>query len=42
MLPKISSSDKQIRYNGMKSGDICRITRSNETTGFYTELKLVR
>lgn len=41
-LPKIPSTDKQIRYNGLKPGDVCKITRKSEVTGFSLEFKLVR
>tara|TARA_B100001964_G_C13846619_1_gene428259 strand:- start:119 stop:625 length:507 start_codon:yes stop_codon:yes gene_type:complete len=41
-LPKIPSNDKQIRYNGLKPGDVCKIIRKSEVTGFTLEFKLVR
>ena len=41
-LPKIPSTDKQIRYNGLKPGDVCKITRKSEVTGFSLEFKVVR
>jgi DNA-directed RNA polymerases I, II, and III subunit RPABC1 len=41
-LPKILSTDKIIRYYGMKSGDICKITRNSEVIGYEIVFKLVR
>lgn len=41
-LPKIASTDKQVRYYGMKSGDVCRIIRTNSVSGYSVAYKLVR
>lgn len=40
-LPKISSSDPQCRYLGLRSGDVCKVERISPTTGKYIYYRLV-
>jgi|688.fasta_scaffold495495_2 DNA-directed RNA polymerase I, II, and III subunit RPABC1 len=40
-LPKIFSSDPQIKYHGMRVGDICKIIRNTKENGIDIAYKLV-
>jgi len=40
-IPKILQSDHTSKYYGLKKGDILKITRSSETMGEYTTLRVV-
>lgn len=40
-MPKILTSDPIVRYYNMKIGDICRITRPSENSGYSATYRLV-
>ena len=40
-LPKIFSTDPQIKYHGMKVGDICKIIRNTKENGIDIAYKLI-
>tara|TARA_B110000238_G_scaffold198653_1_gene243793 strand:- start:1311 stop:1937 length:627 start_codon:yes stop_codon:yes gene_type:complete len=39
-LPKIKKTDPIAKYHGMKINDVCRISRTSETTGVYYYYRL--
>lgn len=40
-MPKILTEDPVAKYYDMKPGDICKITRPSETSGFFRSYRLV-